>query len=324
MIAAVTLCTAAVFVCKGADMVKNTTELLSQYDGLKLSILWLAPKGRSEGILQISHGMSENKERYLPFIKYMAQRGYVCVIHDHRGHGQSVLDREDLGYMYGGKNTALVRDLHQVSLWAKEKFPGLPLYLLGHSMGSLIARNYLKDYDDEIDKLILTGPPCRNTAAGLGLLIARMEKRICGAHHRSKLLETMSFGMFARRFRQEESRFAWVCANRQVVEEYEASQDCGFTFTADAYESLMLLMKATYSRKGWKVKHPKLPILFLAGQEDPCVGNGRKFVQELQHMKRVGYKKLTGKMYPGMRHEILNETEKYTVYKNIYEYLKRE
>ena len=86
----------------------------------------------------------------------------------------------------------------------------------------------------------------------------------------------------------------------------------------------MLLMKATYSRKGWKVKHPKLPILFLAGQEDPCVGNGRKFVQELQHMKRVGYKKLTGKMYPGMRHEILNETEKYTVYKNIYEYLKRE
>ena len=150
MIAAVTLCTAAVFVCKGVYMVKNITELLSQYDGLKLSILWLAPKGTAEGILQISHGMSENKERYLPFMKYMAQRGYVCVIHDHRGHGQSVLDREDLGYMYGGKNTALVRDLHQVSLWAKAKFPGLPLYLLGHSMGSLVGQRIEGDASDKL------------------------------------------------------------------------------------------------------------------------------------------------------------------------------
>ena len=190
-------------------------------------------------------------------------------------------------------------------------------------MGSLIARNYLKQYDYELEKLILTGPPCENPAADLGLLISRAEKRVSGAHHKSKLLELMAFGPYALKFKGESSRSSWVCSDKEVVRKYDESEYCGFTFSADAFESLMLLMKETYSKKGWKLKNKELLILFLAGEDDPCAGGGRKFVKELQFMKSIGYRKVTGKMYPDMRHEILNETKKELVYENIYEYLER-
>ena len=171
--------------------------------------------------------------------------------------------------------------------------------------------------------MILTGPPCENPAADLGLLISRAEKRVSGAHHKSKLLELMAFGPYALKFKGESSRFSWVCSDKEVVRKYDESEYCGFTFSADAFESLMLLMKETYSKKGWKLKNKELLILFLAGADDPCAGGGRKFVKELQFMKSIGYRKVTGKMYPDMRHEILNETKKELVYENIYEYLER-
>ncbi len=112
-------------------MVHGTAVLKSEYDGLGLSVLWVVPNEGTKGVVQISHGMSENKERYLPFMEYLARRGYICVIHDHRGHGGSVHNREELGYLYGGKNKAMVEDLHQITIWIKEIFPDLPVYLLG-------------------------------------------------------------------------------------------------------------------------------------------------------------------------------------------------
>lgn len=304
-------------------MINGTTVLKSGYDGLGLSVLWTVPKEGAKGVLQISHGMSENKERYLPFMEYLTERGYICVIHDHRGHGKSVRHKTELGYFYNGKNMALVEDLHQVTVWIKYMFSDLPVYLLGHSMGSLAVRNYLKYFDNEVKKVILTGPPCENAAADLGLLIARLQKKRKGGHCSGKLLEAMSFGAYASRFPGERSRFSWICANEEVVKEYEESDYCGYTFTVDGYEGLLLLLKETYSKRGWRMQNPDLPILFLGGEDDPCIGNGRKFVQELQHMKMLGYRHVTGKLYPGMRHEILNEREKEKVYANIYKYLEK-
>ena len=108
-----------------------------------------------------------------------------------------------------------------------------------------------------------------------------------------------------------------------MVKAYEQSPLCGFTFTADGFEGLLMLLKETYSKEGWRLQNPELPILFLGGRDDPCIGNGRKFVKELQYMKQVGYRHVTGKLYPGMRHEILNEKNKLTVFQNIYQYLEK-
>lgn len=302
-------------------MEKRTVELISEYDKLPLSLLVAEPEGEIKGVVQISHGMSEHKERYLPFMEFLADHGYASVIHDHRGHGKSIKEKSDLGYFYNGKKDGVVKDLHQVTTWAKGQFPGKAFFLLGHSMGTLAARCYIKDYDFELDKLILTGPPAKNPAVGLGLGLARGQKRIKGDHYRSKEIQAMAFGGFEVKFRREKNRSAWICSDPAVVEAYNASELCGFTFTTDGFETLFMLMKDTYSKKKWRMENPGLPVLFLGGSEDPCIGSGRKFVREMQFLKQVGYGNVTGKTYPGMRHEILNEKGKEEVFANILTYL---
>lgn len=302
-------------------MEKKSEWIQSRFDGLRLSILYTKPEGHLKGGLQISHGMCENKERYLPFMEYLGKRGYAVVIHDHRGHGKSVWKKEDLGYFYGGREKGIVEDLHQVTCWIKEKFPGIPVYMLGHSMGTLVARNYLKEYDGELTKLILTGPPSENPGANVGLVLAELQKRLRGGRWRSRVIQAMAFGPYAARFPGEGSESAWICSDKEVVKEYDDSEYCGFVFTVDGFQGLFLLLKGTYSKKGWKVRNPQLPVLFLGGEKDPCIGGGRRFVKQLQFLKNVGYKKVTGKMYPNMRHEILNEKGKEEVYANIAAYL---
>lgn len=304
-------------------MEKRTAEIKSEYDGLILSVLYTIPDTQLKGVVQISHGMCEHKERYLPFMEYLAENGYAAVIHDHRGHGKSIRNEEDLGYFYNGGQEGIVQDLYQVTKWAKGEFPLIPFYMLGHSMGTLVARNYIKKYDGELDKLILTGPPSQNPAVDIGIALARIQKRIKGDKYRSKEIQAMAFGPYAGKFRKEKKASAWICSDPAVVEEYDASRLCGFVFTADGFEGLFLLVKGTYSKKGWELHNKDLPILFLGGEEDPCIGGGRKFVKELQFLKKVGYRHVTGKMYPGMRHEILNEKGKETVFANILAYLNR-
>ena len=121
----------------------------SEADGLDISVLAVVPDETPyRGILQLVHGMSEYKERYLPFMEYMAKRGYVCVIHDHRGHGKSVRAMDDLGYMYGGGADAILKDIEVVNREMHQQLPDLPLILFGHSMGSLAVRAFARDHDD--------------------------------------------------------------------------------------------------------------------------------------------------------------------------------
>ena len=200
-------------------MEKHKEWIRSWFDGLGLSLLYTKPEGDIKGVLQISHGMCENKERYLPFMEYLAEQGYAAVIHDHRGHGKSVKRKEDLGYFYGGRDKGIVEDLHQITCWIKERFPGKPVYMLGHSMGSLAARVYLKDYDRELKKLILTGPPSANPAVDLGLLLALLQKKLRGGRHQSRLIQVLAFGPYAARFPGEGSESAWICSDKKVVEE---------------------------------------------------------------------------------------------------------
>ena len=115
----------------------------SRADGLELSVLEIAPEGKLRGIVQLVHGMSENKERYQPFMEYLAAEGFLTVIHDHRGHGASVRQKQDLGYMYGGGAEALLDDISLINETLRKKYPELPLILFGHSMGSLAVRSFV-------------------------------------------------------------------------------------------------------------------------------------------------------------------------------------
>ncbi len=303
---------------------KLESYFVSEADGLEISVMAVMPKEKPyRAVVQLVHGMSEHKERYLPFMEYLALKGYVTVIHDHRGHGKSVKNSQDLGYMYGGGAEAMLKDIGTVNRKAREIFPELPLILMGHSMGSLAVRAFAGRHDDCMDMLIVCGSPSKNPARGLGETIAKIEKKMLGPRHKSILLETLSFGGYLKGFVGEKNKNAWVCSKKEVYEEYSKSELCGFTFTDDGYLALFDLMKQAYDVKNWKCTKPNMPVLFVGGADDPCIGGVRKFAGAVRAMRTAGYRDVKGKLYPGMRHEILNETEKDKVYRDIAVYLKK-
>lgn len=295
--------------------------ITSRVDRLEISVMSVVPEGKIRGIVQLVHGMSEHKERYLPFMEYLADRGFVCIIHDQRGHGKSVKYESDLGYMYGGGAEAYIADLLLINETARERYPGKPLILFGHSMGSLGVRVFAKRHPNCLDGLIVCGSPCKNPALAAGTTLAELAKDLFGNRHRCKLIESLSFGPYAMRFPKERNRFSWVCSDPQVVKDYADSPLCGVTFSADAYLVLFALMKETYDLEGWEAEHPHMPILFIGGAEDPCIGGRKKFAQAIHTMHRAGYENVKGRLYPGMRHEILNEPQKEKVYQEIVGYL---
>lgn len=296
----------------------------SEADGLTISALSICPEELPyKGVIQIVHGMSEYKERYVPFMEYMASLGYATVIHDHRGHGQSVKSGDDLGYMYGGGTKAMLSDIATVNQGIRRRFPDLPLILMGHSMGSLAVRAFAAEHDDCMDLLIVCGSPSDRKAKAIGKRIASVEGKLLGPRHKSRLLEFLSFGSYTVRFRKEKNKNAWICSDPEVYLAYTESELCGFPFTDDAYQALFDLMERAYDVKAWNCTRPQLPVLFISGAEDPCLGNVRQFARAVQKMRLAGYRDVKGKLYPGMRHEILNEKEKERVFRDIALYLRK-
>lgn len=303
-------------------MKKEYIKITSNQDGLQLDTLMLIPE-TPKAVLQLVHGMCEYKERYIPFMEYMANQGYACVVHDHRGHGKSVKDIGDLGYFYENGAEALVEDVYQVLMTAKERFGALPYFLFGHSMGSMAVRCFIKKYDSEIDALIVCGSPSANSMAGMGIPLVRLLQKFKGAHGKSKLVGTMVMGGFEKPFAKEKMCNSWICSDKAVVEEYNADPLCGYAFTLNGYEALLKLMADTYSEKGWKTAKPDLPIYFIAGEQDPCITNTKEFYEAVAFLKSRGYINVIGKLYKGMRHEILNETGKEQVYEDVVAFCKR-
>lgn len=287
-------------------------------DSLQLSVLTVAPSdGEYKGVVQLVHGMCEHKERYIPFMRFLAENGYAVIIHDHRGHGASVHSQEDLGYFYEGGYRAMIEDVRLVGGLARELYPDRPLYLFGHSMGSMAVRAYCKRYDDEIDGLIVCGSPSYNPASGIGRNLAQCAGRRHGDHYRPKKIQQMAFGSFSKRFKDEPSANAWICSDPEVVAAYDANPLCNYQFTANGFVNLFGLMQDAYAKKGWRMAQPDLPIVFISGSEDPCLGNERKFNAAVKRMQQAGYSDVKSKLYPGMRHEILNEVDKAMVWNDV-------
>lgn len=295
--------------------------ILSPADNLKISILICQPHGKPEAVVQIVHGMCEHKERYIPFMEFLAANGFACIIHDHRGHGESVKSSEDLGYFYDGGYLALTEDIHEVTKVAKTEFPGLPVILFGHSMGSMAVRSYAKRYDNEICGLVVCGCPSRNGGVAFAKLLAKAYTLVAGRRHRPKLIQELAFGAFNRGFKGEESAHAWVCSDPEIVRDYDADPLCNFQFTNNGFINLFSLMQDAYRTKDWKPANPSMPVLFISGEEDPCLISRKKFLEAVQAMEVAGYGNVRHILYPGMRHEILNETGKEQVWNDVLEFL---
>lgn len=279
-------------------------------DGLKLSCMVCEPPDGKQrlGSVVLVHGMCEHKERYAPLMEYLSANGYVCVISDLRGHGESILSKEDLGFMYSGGWRAMVEDVAFVVRWTKDNYPNLEVSLFGHSMGSLVVRSFTKRYDDMISRLIVCGCPSDNPAKGAGRLLALISGALCGWHSRPNLLQTLSFGAYNKEFKNEGYKSAWVCSDREILDAYHSDPLCQYVFTANGFYNLMGLMQDCYGTSGWKVSRPQMPIRFISGGQDPCRISDKALYDAAESIKKAGYCNVDVKIYPGMRHEIHNET----------------
>ncbi len=289
-------------------------------DNLEIRGTMLVPK-KPIGIVQIVHGMSEHRRRYLPFMRYLTAQGWICVIHDHRGHGESVKSDEDLGYFNDISGTYLMEDTHQLTYLIKKRYPDLPYVLFGHSMGSLVVRSYVKKYDYELNALVVCGSPSNNSLLPLARFLVYLIACVKGDHYRSSWLQKLVFGSYAKRFSKETSENCWICSDQNVVAEYDNDPKCGFIFTTNGFRSLWNLMRNVYDRDDWAMLNPDLPILFIAGTADPCITDQRKFAQAVDFMKKVGYRQVECKTYWEMRHEILNEPDQGKVFDDVKSFL---
>lgn len=302
-------------------MKRENLILKSNCDGLPLSLAITEPDGDVRGIVQFSHGMAEHKERYYEFMEYLTANGCACVINDHRGHGESVKSKEDLGYFYDDTADYIVEDLHQITLMMKERFPGKPVYLFGHSMGSLIVRKYLQKYDKELEKLVVCGSPSKNPLVGAALTLVALQKAFKGERYRSMMIQKMAFGSYTNNLADVETPFDWLSANRENVREYIKDDLCGFVFTLNGFRNLFLLMKQVYEPKGWLMQNKALPIMFIAGADDPVIIGKKSWLEAQSFLRNLGYTNVGGKLYDGLRHEILNENCHNEIYGDVLDFI---
>ena len=284
--------------------------------GLLLAAAVEAPEHPRAAVVLV-HGMAEHKERYFPFMNYLAGLGFACVIADLRGHGATAAGPEELGYFGKRGDELLVEDTRQVILWTKSQYPGVKLFLFGHSMGSLIVRCFAKKYDQVLDGLIVCGSPSRSGMAGVGITLTRCIRLFKGDRYRSALLESMTTGSYGKKFAVEDLPNSWLSVNKTNVQAYNEDPLCGFRFTVNGYRALLQLLEDTYDPDDWTVARPALPVHFIAGAEDPCIGSIKKFSQAVSFFRGRGYRQVSSKIYPNMRHEILNESGREEVWRDV-------
>lgn len=289
---------------------------------MRPSTIVYPPEGiKPIGIIEFVHGMCETRQRYANTFEILSKQGYICAIADMRGHGENILTTEDLGFFGDEGYKGLVDDVHEYTMFLKREYPNLPIVLLGHSMGSLIVRAYLKKYSKEVDGVILSGSPSDNPMAGVAKLLIKFLAIFRGWHYRSPFINSLVNGPFERPFKKEGLLNAWLTRDRKIVDDYNKDPLCGFTFTLNGYLTLMNLMQQVYSSIGWISKNPSLPIMFISGGADPCRTNDKAFKKAVSHLKKCGYPNTFHKLYIDMRHELFNELDNEEVYSDILKFI---
>ena len=293
----------------------------SSRPGATLNVLLCLPEGRPRAVLQMTHGMVEYIGRYEQLACWLADRGVAAVGHDHLGHGGSVVSREEYGY-FGRPdgNRLLLDDIHRVTRWAKAlpELEGLPWFLLGHSMGSFYARQYLCEYGGELQGAILMGTGWQpRAAARAGRALCHLLAAFHGWHYRSKLVDSMAFGGYNRSFRPARTSKDWLNRDEKEVDRYLSEERCSFRFTLNGYDSLFTALERLCDKELLARAPKDLPVLFLSGDDDPVGDRGRGVQKAAQSLRDAGMRRVEVKLYPGARHELLVELNRQEVFADI-------
>ncbi|MFN2358585.1 MAG: alpha/beta fold hydrolase [Desulfotignum sp.] len=304
-------------------MIKLDRFAVPTTDDLKLACVRLVPAVTPRAVVHIFHGMGEHKERYLPFMGFLAEHGYVAVAHDHRNHGQSVKKEGGLG-VFTAMDTwdRVIHDAFLVTRTSRELYPDLDTCILGHSMGSVILRRVLFTYPDAADKAVImaTLPPYTDTAGLVPLLLAKTVQLLTKERSRSPFLAQILNKPLLKGYKNPRTSFDWLTHDNAVIDTYISDPLCGFAYTPRFYaafiKGIINLHKPACIRQG-----KNIPLLFVSGTQDP-VGNFGQGVKDVAACyEKAGFDQITLELVAHARHEVLNEHNHEKTYHTILDWL---
>lgn len=286
------------------------------------AVRWIPEDGAYHVILQITHGMVEYIERYRDFAEFLNQQGVMVVGHDHIGHGESVAEQKDWGYFTEpNPSDVLVEDMHMLRQLTQEANPGVPYFMLGHSMGSYMLRKYLAIHGEGLRGAIIMGTGCMpDSITKMGLIVVKILSKLFGTRHRSRFVQRLTYDKPYKQYdlTGKDISKSWLTKDEEIVQTYYNDPKCTFRFTLNGYQGLMEAVLFDNQRENIERVPKSLPLFFVSGADDP-VGNCGKGVKQVYDKFDMAEKEdITWKLYENDRHEILNETDRDIVYHDIW------
>ena len=291
---------------------------LPSRDGYKLAVR-VYEANEPKAVVKCIHGMEEHQERYRPFAEYLQEAGYTVVTADLRGHGPTAPRLSHIADRDG--HLRLLEDEEVLLEEIHKRWAGIPVILFAHSMGTIIARVFLQKWSREFHKVVLSGYPNPNAAAGAGILLTDLISSVKGNKGYSKLVDGMVLGPFGKAVPDAKTPQDWLSVNPENVQHYREDPLCGARFTLGSYSTLFHLIRQMADAGQYEEVWKELPILMISGREDPCTGGEKGRTDSETVLRKAGFRELKIVILDGMRHEILNETGKEKVFRKILEFM---
>lgn len=282
------------------------------------TIKW-SPDNEIKAILQISHGMLEHMERYDDFASNMEEHGILTVGNDHIGHGSSIISEEYRGYFEENDgNNVLIEDMHTLMNIMKEENPDIPYFILGHSMGSFLTRQFITMYGNEINGAIISGTG--QQPLGLirfGVFVTKFIASFKGWNYRSKFVDYLALGGNNNKFKPARTKFDWLTRDEDIVDNYISDPRINIIFTLNGFYNMFRSIILMNEQEKLEKIPKNLPVIFISGERDPVGNFGKDVSKAFNIYKNLGMGNISMKLYIGDRHEILNELDREQVYDDI-------
>ena len=274
------------------------------------------------GVVQIAHGINEYIGRYADFARFLASKGFVVVGNDHLGHGESVLSPDCLGFFALDDGWyKVVADMEQLRELTAAKWPEAPYFLFGHSMGSFLTRTYMIRYPGaKLSGVILSGTG-QAPAPVVGRFLCDGDMLKNGPTHRSETISNVAFGSYNKAFEPKRTKYDWLTRDEAVVDAYAKDPLCTFTPTTSLFRDMMYGLSIIGRQRNLAKMNKDLPVYFMSGDKDPVGGDGVQVAKVYSMFIRAGMKDVFYKFYKDGRHEMLNESNRDEVYRDILNWL---
>lgn len=286
------------------------------------AIKWI-PDTKINMILQIAHGVTEHISRYEKLAKYFTSKGILVVGNDHLGHGKSIIpDSKPVYFGPIGSWNNVVKDIEKCREIISKEYPNIPYTLLGFSLGSFAVRTHLIDYPNTVTKAILIGTgQTPSLAIKLAKFITNMEAKKHGEENNTETIRNLTFGTYNKKFAPNRTDFDWLCSNDESIDEYIKDPLKGDCMSSGLFREMLTGMEYTANLDNIKKMNKNIPILLLSGSNDPVGDYGKGVTNTYKKLKKARINAVTIKIYPNLRHDILNEKCNKAIYDDIYNWI---